>query len=278
MIDKWRFARSDNTVLQARPNSTAITRWSGSSTWENERWLRDETSPETLDYYVATIPFLPVSEAETRSRLHQGDPQLGPMPGAISLEHSRPFIDTQELAQARVPPGLSADEVLAHLDNYRREQMAAQAAQMTEAARMRQERLQAVQLTRQAARRARAQAEIASAYPHRESGEGQLAPLVVVSADDLRAARAARRLARQNEEEGLGLGGVDWLRGEGEEGRMTVDGAGDGELGMGASSSGSGSGSGKRKHGGALVEGEGVVDTDAAAGAGVEIAVEMNTD
>jgi hypothetical protein len=51
MIEKWRFSRRDDTTLQANPNSASVSRWSGSSTWEGDRWIRDETRPETLDYY-----------------------------------------------------------------------------------------------------------------------------------------------------------------------------------------------------------------------------------
>ena len=220
MIEKWRFSRRDDTTLQANPNSASISRWSGSSTWEGGRWIRDETRPETLDYYVATVPFYPVSASEIRPRLNQGDPQLGPMPHATPIQDSHPSVAESELREASVPPGLSADEVLAHFDEYRRQQLNAHTAQATEAARMRMERQQNTRLARQAARRARAQVEIASAYPHHGSAGGQqsLHPQsgpVIVNADNLRAARAARRLARRyggpDSTSADIMGGLNWF-------------------------------------------------------------------
>jgi hypothetical protein len=232
MIEKWRFSRRDDTTLQANPNSASVSRWSGSSTWEGDRWIRDETRPETLDYYVATVPFYPVSASEIRPRLNQGDPQLGPMPHASPIQNSRPSVAESELRAMSVPPGLSADEVLAHFDEYGRQQLNARTAQTTEAARLRMERQQNVRSARQAARRARAQAEIASAYPHHGSARGQqsLHPQsgpVFVNADNLRAARAARRLARQNfgpdSPSAEIIGGLNWFDRDGDDENVLVE-------------------------------------------------------
>ncbi|KAG9705738.1 hypothetical protein KCU73_g17858, partial [Aureobasidium melanogenum] len=35
-------------------------RWSGSATWHHHRWIRDETGPNKLDYYVSTVTWRPV--------------------------------------------------------------------------------------------------------------------------------------------------------------------------------------------------------------------------
>lgn len=36
-----------------------VSRWSGSSTWQHQRWVRDETEEGKIDYYVRTVPFRP---------------------------------------------------------------------------------------------------------------------------------------------------------------------------------------------------------------------------
>jgi hypothetical protein len=124
MIDKWTFKRLDETILSANDKSVKITRWSGSSTWERQRWLRDETRPGTLDYYVASVPFRPLLTGENRPIGPDTDLQLGPMAGAVAINHIRPNVHEVELQRAKVPPGLSADEVMAHLDEWQRQRVA----------------------------------------------------------------------------------------------------------------------------------------------------------
>ena len=60
MREQWRFVRKDGTLLAAT-GSDDVNRWSGSSTWNGERWLRDETRPDVLDYYVRTVVFRPAT-------------------------------------------------------------------------------------------------------------------------------------------------------------------------------------------------------------------------
>lgn len=42
---------------QQQQQHPLVHRWSGSSTLNGETWLRDETAPGRLDYYVLTVPF-----------------------------------------------------------------------------------------------------------------------------------------------------------------------------------------------------------------------------
>lgn len=116
MIDKWTFKRLDETIFSSNEHSVNIMRWSGSSTWEQQRWLRDETRPDALDYYVATVMFRPLPTGETKEMKPNADLQLGPMPDAISIDDDRPSIYETELQSANVPAGLSADEVLAYFN------------------------------------------------------------------------------------------------------------------------------------------------------------------
>lgn len=73
MRQKWFFKRTDGAVLladappeeenteksddDASQEGELVTRWSGSSTWQDQRWLRDETEPGRVDYYIRTVPF-----------------------------------------------------------------------------------------------------------------------------------------------------------------------------------------------------------------------------
>ncbi|KAK7417454.1 hypothetical protein QQX98_004574 [Neonectria punicea] len=68
MIDRWFFKRSDDVVLYAdiEGGSWEESRWSGTSKWHNQRWIRDETEPGRIDYYVLTITFRVQSAIERR--------------------------------------------------------------------------------------------------------------------------------------------------------------------------------------------------------------------
>ena len=69
VIKKWHFCRKDNMVMTAAAKDCAMTTWSGSSTWEEERWVRDETKPETNEYYVKTVVFRPNQEIASKNRI-----------------------------------------------------------------------------------------------------------------------------------------------------------------------------------------------------------------
>ncbi|KAG8672079.1 hypothetical protein FPOAC2_05450 [Fusarium poae] len=66
MIKKWYFKRSDGVVLYAEASggSRKESRWSGDSTWHHRRWVRDETEPGRLDYYVVSVTFRPRIDIE----------------------------------------------------------------------------------------------------------------------------------------------------------------------------------------------------------------------
>lgn len=52
---KWFFRRADGMVLRANKEDITTTRWTGSSTLGNSRWIRDESRPNEIDYYVKTV-------------------------------------------------------------------------------------------------------------------------------------------------------------------------------------------------------------------------------
>ncbi|KAF5249308.1 hypothetical protein FANTH_5389 [Fusarium anthophilum] len=66
MVDAWFFKRPDGVVLYADTSDAnrKVSRWSGSSTWHGQRWTRDETEPNKLDYYIVSITFRPLISIE----------------------------------------------------------------------------------------------------------------------------------------------------------------------------------------------------------------------
>jgi hypothetical protein len=60
-MEGWVFRRKDDTELSAKDCQPEIMRWSGSATWNHHRWIRDETGPNKLDYYVSTVTWRPTS-------------------------------------------------------------------------------------------------------------------------------------------------------------------------------------------------------------------------
>ena len=114
MMEKWQFQRKDGVRLTAKDSSIAVMRWSGSSTWGGQRWLRDETRPETLDYYVATIVFSPLKDSAGEKAPEYQAPQLF-VNGFSPLRSAVASIPSSVLEAANVPPGTSAEDTLAML-------------------------------------------------------------------------------------------------------------------------------------------------------------------
>lgn len=61
MCERWLFKRKDGAVLwpDVTGRSNEVTRWSGTSTWHSQRWVRDETGPGKIDYYMVDVVFRP---------------------------------------------------------------------------------------------------------------------------------------------------------------------------------------------------------------------------
>ncbi|KAK5104970.1 hypothetical protein LTS08_001243 [Lithohypha guttulata] len=62
---EWYFTRDDDVHLVSTAAPTA-TRWTGSSTWVNRRWVRDEDDqePGVVHYYMSTLVFKPANMTE----------------------------------------------------------------------------------------------------------------------------------------------------------------------------------------------------------------------
>ncbi|KAL4811990.1 hypothetical protein BDW67DRAFT_189123 [Aspergillus spinulosporus] len=54
-VEKWVFRRKDGRTLTAKSADLATTKWTGSSMFGGRRWIRDESRPGELDYYVVTV-------------------------------------------------------------------------------------------------------------------------------------------------------------------------------------------------------------------------------
>lgn len=53
-VEKWSFRRK-RVVFAATGQDIAIGRWTGSSTWANRHWIRDESRPNEIDYYASDL-------------------------------------------------------------------------------------------------------------------------------------------------------------------------------------------------------------------------------
>lgn len=53
--EKWFFRRKDGKFLTADKADMSVSRWTGSSILNGQRWLRDEVRPGQLDYHVVTV-------------------------------------------------------------------------------------------------------------------------------------------------------------------------------------------------------------------------------
>lgn len=106
MVKGWYFARCDGMILSAKPQDIKVNLWSGSSTWEGHRWLRDETKPGVNEYYVKTVTWKPnheMSERPVPRHLH--------VPNSFRVvRHRYPSMSIQRIQSAGVPEGTSADE------------------------------------------------------------------------------------------------------------------------------------------------------------------------
>ena len=118
MREKWSFRRRDGALLKANEGGKdEIMRWEGSSTWNGQRWLRDETKPETLEYYMQTVCFRVLPDPINES-------SFTPAPKLDARGFSRIFhpgsVSVQQLEARGIGSGLTATEVSQLLRLYSR--------------------------------------------------------------------------------------------------------------------------------------------------------------
>ena len=137
MVKDWHFQKQDGTIMSAREEDCAVSKWSGSSTWQGERWVRDETKPGTNEYYVKMVSWKPNPKMTEQ-----------PYPNKLEVPNSFPVmvgggnasISIHLMEQAGIPCDLPVDEILRRIQEW----------QVQEAEQRRQERI-----ARREARRAR---------------------------------------------------------------------------------------------------------------------------
>ncbi|ORY58829.1 uncharacterized protein BCR38DRAFT_446720 [Pseudomassariella vexata] len=110
MAAKWWFRLRDGTVMMAHAKDFEVDGWKGSSTWENDRWIRDETEPETLEYYIKTVVFKPNHALCAADDLEE--PRKIQVPGRFMQIANDEFktLGVRQLRRAGVPPGTPATE------------------------------------------------------------------------------------------------------------------------------------------------------------------------
>ncbi|KAH8169429.1 hypothetical protein LIA77_11555 [Sarocladium implicatum] len=64
----WFFERKDGVVLygDTTGGSNRVSRWQGASAWHSQRWVRDESAPGKIEYYIVAVPFRPMAVVERR--------------------------------------------------------------------------------------------------------------------------------------------------------------------------------------------------------------------
>jgi hypothetical protein len=65
MAHSWMFQRTDGVRLAALPpRPQDAKRWTGTSAWNESRWLRDEVRPGQVDYYVLPVVWKPLRDED----------------------------------------------------------------------------------------------------------------------------------------------------------------------------------------------------------------------
>ncbi|KAH7234833.1 uncharacterized protein BKA55DRAFT_579511 [Fusarium redolens] len=105
MVDEWFFKRPDGVILYADTSDAnrKVSRWSGSSTWHGQRWIRDETEPNKLDYYIVSIIFRPLISIE-RSGGSISEKAIKGAQGPFALDRPKLMLpDDQERIETENP-------------------------------------------------------------------------------------------------------------------------------------------------------------------------------
>jgi hypothetical protein len=116
MANKWHFRTQDGAIFTAR-NSMEVSLWTGGSTWNRERWVRDESKiPEQIDLYIKKVTWL---RDRSLSEIPGGSaPNLNVSEDFKVIEDTKPALRARELAQAGVLPGTSADAARRMVSDY----------------------------------------------------------------------------------------------------------------------------------------------------------------
>lgn len=108
----WHFRRTDDVNLLADPSEISVSRWTGSSVLGTQRWVRDETRPGQLDYYIAKVTWRPSQDPP--GSLPEENPWLivkgkRRMPRNLGYD----FIDNDDLLALGITPETPAEKAVA---------------------------------------------------------------------------------------------------------------------------------------------------------------------
>lgn len=129
MRQKWCFKRSDGVKLSARGSEIETMKWTGSSTFNGDRWIRDEARPDELDYHVATVVFRPekpITPLSTEQQIRDAFSDAHHSPKLQVKNVSRintgvARIPSRGLRDANVPHGTAGDEALRLISEHQAE-------------------------------------------------------------------------------------------------------------------------------------------------------------
>lgn len=107
----WRFGKRGGQVMMAKEADCEDSDWTGASTWDRQRWVRDEDEamPNTLAYFVRTVVFKDAPPANAESR--QAESIEVPYEFQPRLDYGA-YLSAEQLEDAGVPPGASAGEAI----------------------------------------------------------------------------------------------------------------------------------------------------------------------
>ncbi|KAF7136729.1 hypothetical protein CNMCM5793_006047 [Aspergillus hiratsukae] len=120
--EKWFFRRKDGKFLTADKADMFVSRWTGSSILNGQRWLRDEVRPGQLDYDVVTVVWR-VSPGLAEAPLPMPCPKV-----AIPRDFQRPApsftlgasVTVLQLQRANIALDTPAEETWAALEAHQR--------------------------------------------------------------------------------------------------------------------------------------------------------------
>ena len=102
------------SVFAAKGEDVTISRWTGSSTWGDRRWIRDESRPNEIDYYLKTVTWKPAPEVN-RSGDSLQCPNLDVPAGIVRQPAPNVGIfsdvSPEDVAEAEFPPDASPELV-----------------------------------------------------------------------------------------------------------------------------------------------------------------------
>ncbi|KAJ9658325.1 hypothetical protein H2198_003755 [Neophaeococcomyces mojaviensis] len=127
--NEWCFTRTDDVQLTASNSKSTSEVWKGSSTWQGQRWIRDEddNEPGVLQFYIVTINFQPedpIGDAEGHKPRKTSSLETLRVTSEIAsrtrINSNKPYLSTREMAEAGVRPDTPASEALRMVQEWQR--------------------------------------------------------------------------------------------------------------------------------------------------------------